>query len=232
MSESPMTNQNQGNLGCVWQANERTCPRNIDPAARRHKEPLREHVFLFARCVAVGPPAEWRTFLFFSFCSDPWRMRGVCAFHESVWTTGRPIPLRGLLYIVAKLLFWCSGSCSDEMLRLQGRIQWHVNCCVLVFNLSLSPGGFSRELFYSVPLCCALSFGRCSTELCVCDFHTTLFHVCLAPLCFTKILRTLSSCRVGCVFTAREDLHVTAGTKKFPSRGDQSSCCRVDNQHW
>ena len=33
-----------------------------------------------------------------------------------------------------------------------------VNGYVLVFNLSLSPCGLSRELFYSVPLCCALSF--------------------------------------------------------------------------
>ena len=156
----------------------------------------------------------------------------MCTFHQSVWTTGRPIPLRGLLCIVAKHLFWCGGTCSDEMLQLQGRIQWHVNGCVLVSNLSLSPCGLSRELFYSVPLCCALSFGRCSEKTCVCDFHTPLFHFCLAPLCFSLILRTLSRCRVGCVFTVREDLHVTARTTKFPSRGDHSSCCRVDNQHW
>ena len=37
---------------------------------------------------------------------------------------------------------------------------------------------------------------------------------------------------MGCVFTVREDLHVTARTKKFPSRGGHSSYCRVDNQHW
>ena len=94
------------------------------------------------------------------------------------------------------------------------------------------PVVFSRELFYSVPLCCALSFGRCSEEPCVCDFHTPLFHFCPAPLCFSLILRTLLRCRVSCVFTVREDLHVTARTKKFPSRGGHSSCCRVDNQHW
>ena len=105
--------------------------------------------FKFMRCVAVGPPAEWRSFLF-QFGSDPWRMRGVCTFHQSVWTTGLPIPLRGLLCIVAKLLFWCSGSSSDEMLRLQGRIQWHVNRCVFVFDLSISPVVFFAR---AVPQC-------------------------------------------------------------------------------
>ena len=33
------------------------------------------------------------------------------------------------------------------MVRLQGWIQWHVNSCVLVFNLSLSPRGFFRESY-------------------------------------------------------------------------------------
>ena len=61
------------------------------------------------------------------------------AFHQFVWTAGRPIPFRGLLCFVVQLLFWCSGRSGDEILRLQERIQWRVNSCVLVFNLSLTP---------------------------------------------------------------------------------------------
>ena len=100
--------------------------------------------------------------------------------------------------------------------------------CEKFFNVSLSRCVFSRELFHSVPLCCALFFGRCFEEPCVCDVHTPVLHFGLAPLCFVQILCTFSRRREGCVCTIREDLHLTVGTRKFHSRDDHSSYCRVD----
>ena len=52
----------------------------------------------------------------------------------------------------------------------------------------------------------------------MCDFHTLLLNVCLAPLCFIHVLCTFSRCWKGLVFKAREYLHQMVGKQNCPIR--------------
>ena len=177
--------------------------------------------------IAARLPAERSSFLF-PLVSNAWRARGVGAFHQFLWTAGRPILCGCLLCFVAQLLFWCSGRSGDEILRFQERIQWRVNGCVLVFNLSLTPCGFfvRAVLLYSIVLCSIL-FCRCSLEPYVCVTST---HFCCTLVLRHSVSSTVSALSQDAGRASFSKLAFASDgwrIKLSHSCGDHSSCCRV-----
>ena len=61
----------------------------------------------------------------------------------------------------------------------------------------------------------------------VCLPHTFVAR-CLAHHCLMHVLCTWSRCREDLIFTTRECLRLMVGTESYLSRGDHSSCCRLD----
>ena len=75
---------------------------------------------------------------------------------------------------------------------------------------------FRAVLSYSLVLCSTFFVGVLRNP--VCDFHTLLLHVCVAPLSFIHVLCTFSMCFKGFVFKAREYLHQMVGKQNCPIR--------------
>ena len=93
---------------------------------------------------------------------------------------------------VAQLWFWCSGWSGDEMLRMQGRIQWACEPVVFLSSTCRSPCGSSCEQFFCIPLCCVPSFLSVFLgTLCVSLPHTFVARLSCATLFHARSLHFL-----------------------------------------